>query len=55
MIIKNNKVCEYGVESISKWIVDYPSNDEIRIVNTFKNKSGNKVIQIMLTTTTREN
>ena len=55
VVIKNNKVCQYGVESISEWIVDYPSNDEIRIVNTFKNKSGNKVKQIMLTTTTREN
>tara|TARA_B100000900_G_C20558912_1_gene708011 strand:- start:502 stop:1278 length:777 start_codon:yes stop_codon:yes gene_type:complete len=47
VIIKNNKVCEFGVESISKWIVNYPSNDEIRIVNTFKNRISNKVKQIM--------
>tara|TARA_Y100000385_G_scaffold219692_1_gene229187 strand:- start:326 stop:1102 length:777 start_codon:yes stop_codon:yes gene_type:complete len=48
VIFKNNKVCEFGVESISQWVVNYPSNDEIRIVNTLKNRLGNKVKQIML-------
>lgn len=48
VIIKNNKVCEFGVESISNWVVKYPSNDEIRIVNTFKNRLTNNVKQIIL-------
>ena len=48
VIIKDNKVYEFGVESISKWVVNYPSRDEVRIVNTFKNKLSKRVKQIKL-------
>jgi DNA polymerase-3 subunit epsilon len=41
VIIKNNQVCEFGVNNISHWKVSFPSNDELRIVNTFKNKTLN--------------
>ena len=47
VIIKNNKVSEFGVQSISRWLVKFPSNDEIRIVNTFKNRIRNRVKQII--------
>ncbi len=43
VIIRLNKVVEFGVKSISQWTVNFPSNDELRIVNTFKNKSEKKV------------
>ena len=39
VVIRNNKVCEFGVLNNSQWQVDFPSNDELRIVNTFKNKA----------------
>ena len=48
VIIKNNEVCEFGVEPISKWVIKYPSRDEIRIINTFKNRLGERVKQIKL-------
>lgn len=48
VIIKNNEVCEFGVESVSKWVIKYPSRDEIRIINTFKNRLGERVKQIKL-------
>ena len=38
-----NKVVEFGVKSISQWRVNYPSNDELRIINSFKNKSKKRV------------
>ena len=43
VIIRLNKVVEFGVESISQWTINFPSNDELRIVNSFKNKSEEKV------------
>ena len=51
VIIKNNSVFEFGVESISKWVVKYPSNDEMRIVNRFKNRHADNVKQIIYTQT----
>tara|TARA_B100000886_G_C20385572_1_gene475857 strand:+ start:119 stop:895 length:777 start_codon:yes stop_codon:yes gene_type:complete len=48
VIIKDNMVYEFGVESISKWVVNYPSKDEVRIVNTFKNRLSRRVKQIIL-------
>ena len=42
-IIRMNKVVEFGVKSISQWRVNYPSNDELRIINSFKNKSKKRV------------
>ena len=39
IVIKNNKVCEYGVKNCSHWKVQFQSNDELRIVNTYKNKA----------------
>ena len=36
--IENNKVVKFGVKDKSTYSIDFPSNDEIRIVNMYKNK-----------------
>ena len=43
VIVRLNKFAEFGVESISQWTINFPSNDELRIVNSFKNKNEEKV------------
>ena len=42
VIIRNNKVCEFGIKGASQWTVNFPSNDELRIVNSYKNKALNE-------------
>lgn len=39
--IKNNKVVRFGVKGKSAYSIDFPSNDEIRIVNMYKNRFPN--------------
>ena len=36
--IENNKVVKFGVKGKSAYSIDFPSNDEIRIVNMYKNR-----------------
>ena len=36
--IKNNNVVRFGVKGKSTYSIDFPSNDEIRIVNVYKNR-----------------
>lgn len=38
VIIRNNRVSEYGVIGKSHRYINFPSYDELKIVNTFKNK-----------------
>ena len=39
--IENNKVSNFGVNGKTHYKIEYFSNDELRIVNTFKNKFSN--------------
>ena len=48
VVIRNNKVCEFGVTNTSRWIVNFPSNDELRIVNTYKNRHSESSDQLKI-------
>ena len=37
-VINDSQVKEFGVSNIKSYSVDYPSKDEIRIINLFKGK-----------------